>query len=441
MTITKAQHERAYDADVSSWIADALASGPTDFHRLLLALPGVYPTVVLESLNRMEREGRLAADVVSKLTRQTRTPLPGTNATIDPLPLPHPLDFEWRYNKPTALKLLSFAQTLAWPDDRVVLLGTPGVALAAMQAPIDRSVVFVGEDNVVTHTLSSLTTCAGANLLVESNHPRARMPSGAGVVILDPPWYLDFICPMLSLAASSCRVGGFILLSQIPSGTRPGAAQDRARIAHYLRKLSLDVMEIHKDTLSYQTPFFEANALAASGLVGVPGTWRRSDLMILRKTADAIWPPFARTTQRRWREVSIGRMRVFVRNDDRPSSAGPILRSLVQGDILPTVSRRDVRRRNASVWTSGNRIFASRRPDLVLAAAKLAGGEKFPNRQDLSKSDRDAVNRLSYDLRALARREEAEERKSQAEETACSIDDSMSPLTNLSTTSPTTVFG
>src|SRR5207248_3620298 len=35
----------------------------------------------------------------------------------------------------------------------------------------------------------------------------------------------------------------------------------------------------------------------------------------------------------------------------------PVLRSLVPGDILPTVSRRDPRRKNATVWTSGNRIF------------------------------------------------------------------------------------
>jgi dihydroorotase-like cyclic amidohydrolase len=34
------------------------------------------------------------------------------------------------------------------------------------------------------------------------------------------------------------------------------------------------------------------------------------------------------------------------------------LRSIVPGDILPSVSRRDPRRANADVWTSGNRIFA-----------------------------------------------------------------------------------
>src|SRR5262249_61566996 len=32
--------------------------------------------------------------------------------------------------------------------------------------------------------------------------------------------------------------------------------------------------------------------------------------------------------------------------------------SLVPGDILPSVSRRDKRRRLTGVWTSGNRIFA-----------------------------------------------------------------------------------
>jgi hypothetical protein len=48
--------------------------------------------------------------------------------------------------------------------------------------------------------------------------------------------------------------------------------------------------------------------------------------------------------------------------------------SLVEGDVLPTVSHRDARREKVDVWTSENRVFACADPDILLAAvrAKLA---------------------------------------------------------------------
>jgi hypothetical protein len=48
---------------------------------------------------------------------------------------------------------------------------------------------------------------------------------------------------------------------------------------------------------------------------------------------------------------------------------------LVDDDILPTVSRRDLRRRLANVRTSGNRIFRTHNPQLILEAAISCAGE------------------------------------------------------------------
>ncbi len=62
-------------------------------------------------------------------------------------------------------------------------------------------------------------------------------------------------------------------------------------------------------------------------------------------------------------------MRVFIRGCDDMLPDEVNLISLVKGDILPTVSRRDPRRRQADVWTSGNRIFQTDNPRLVLEAA------------------------------------------------------------------------
>lgn len=74
------------------------------------------------------------------------------------------------------------------------------------------------------------------------------------------------------------------------------------------------------------------------------------------------------TRHRDWAEVGIGRMGLFIRGvgEARTDHAGLIS---LEGDVLPTVSRRDPPRRLANVWTSGNRIFRTNNPQLVCEAA------------------------------------------------------------------------
>jgi hypothetical protein len=263
----------------------------------------------------------------------------------------------------------------------------------------------------------------------------------AGLVILDPPWYFDFIRPMLAAAAVACRPGGHILLSAPSIGSASSAAEDRSNIMHYVERLSLDIVAIQPVTLTYETPFFEANALAAAGVSGAPSSWRRGDLFVLCKRNNA--PPIGLvipTRKSRWHELVIGRMRVFVTRDPPRMASGFGLCSIVPGDVLPSISRRDPRRRKAGVWTSGNRIFGT--PDLVV----LAGGRvsRFPSGDtgtsiQLSTGERDEVERLSYALLDLALHEEAEERRGHPEETPCRNGALNSPVSSIA--SRTTNFG
>jgi hypothetical protein len=443
MIQTKAQARRNFETQVESWIAEAFKAGARSFPELLARLPGVYPPVALDVLHRMKRQARLSPEIASTVERQIGSSGRATTPTPNDLPPPHPLDFEWRFTKRTARELLTLAHSLTKPNDRVVLLGTPAVAAIATAAPIDRATVFVGEDNVITNAIVALNDRNGRPLAIQTCKPQALLPTNAGVVILDPPWYFDFIRPILTIAASSCRVGGFVLLSLLPIGTRSGAAQDRARIAHYLRRLSLESVEERQSALAYETPFFEANALAAAGFTRNPGDWRRSDLLVLRKTRHSDPTVFDRTTPVQWRETTVRRMRLFIRSNVLGSArSGAAMRSLLPGDVLPSVSRRDPRRRKAQLWTSGNRIFASRRPELVLAAAMQArNGAALLTRSQLSNVEQDEVKRLSYDLLTLAAKEEHEERNGRIEEASCLSENSTSDSIASSVTSRMIVSG
>ncbi len=362
--------QRAFDAEVEQWITTALAQGPCSFADLLFRLPGVYPCTALKAIGRMRRNRHIDPVHAAALTLDaSAAPNPAT-APADVLPLPHPLDFEWRFAADSSKRMLSIAQLLTRPDDPILLFGTPGVATAAIATPLDRPVIFLGEDNAVSHAVAALNGIADEPVIVNILSSAQRVPGSAGVVVVDPPWYLDFLRPMLAAASSACRCGGNVVLSLMPEGTRPGARRDRDRVMELLRRFGLHPVDTLTDALRYETPFFESNALAAGGIRGIPPHWRRSDLVVLRKLTDH-GPPLALVPRERlWHEVAINRMRLFIsRVSSTAAQQRGALGSIVPGDILPTVSRRDPRRRKVQVWTSGNRIFRTDRPELVLAAA------------------------------------------------------------------------
>src|SRR5205085_2293752 len=109
-----------------------------------------------------------------------------------------------------------------------------------------------------------------------------------GAVIVDPPWYDDHIRLFLWAAASMCKPEGHILLSAPPIGTRPNIAAELDEITMWAqRKLGLNMLEKRPKHLPYETPFFEHNALHASGLRNLPSEWRCADLLMFQRSREA----------------------------------------------------------------------------------------------------------------------------------------------------------
>jgi hypothetical protein len=329
------------------------------------------------------------------------------------LPLPHPLDFEWRFTPRASRDLLNIANDLTPPYADVLLFGTPGLAVEALSLPTNRRLSFLGEDNLVTRRLIALNRATGSALSIafcSAGLPR----NSCDAVILDPPWYMDFIRPMLAAAAAACRADGVVLASLPSLGTRPSAESDRDAAIRFASKLGLDLIDYLPLAISYDTPFFETNALAAAGIF-TPSQWRRGDLILFRKSRWSTRPISTSGGRRReWTETSIDRMRLFIKPDQIPASGLDGLLSVIDGDILPSVSRRDPRRRGAQIWTSGNRIFRTDNANLVLQAAlSRSGRHTCRGAEPLGNAhERDAVQRIGDMLVELAAREASEERGS-----------------------------
>jgi hypothetical protein len=173
--------------------------------------------------------------------------------------------------------------------------------------------------------------------------------------------------------------GGYVLLVLPGEGTRPAIASERASILRTAALFGLNVIKVEPQTIAYETPLFERNALRAAGITPPFGFWRRGDLVVLRRTAiiegnRPVPPPGVGA----WTELSTNGIRIRFRKTFRKAGCFPQLRSIVPGDVLPTVSRRDPRRAKADIWTSGNRVYACERPDILhsIVAASFRGSSE-----------------------------------------------------------------
>lgn len=403
--------QAAFRIKVETWIVEALADGVADYAGLLRRMPGVYPTELLASLDRLAAT-RVIDPALYAATRQEAKDGSSSGAEgRSLLPLPHPLDYEWRFTADASRALLNHAADLTPAGSDVLLFGTPGLAAEALTLPIGRRLSLLVEPNSVTDRLVALNHAMGSPLAIafcSGGLPR----DSANAVLLDPPWYLDFVRPMLAAAAHACRLGGFVLISLPPDGTRPTAEADRQAAIVLAKRLGLALVERKPLSIAYETPFFERNALRAAG-IAPPPQWRRGDLLVFRRLAAPSLPVPRSHSGRMWTEVAIGRMRLFIGTGGNGASGDADLVSIVAGDVLPSVSRRDPRRSPANVWTSGNRVFRTNNPQLLLEAAILcaceAMGSGIQPRLCGTLHERKAIERVAAALRDLAALEAVEE--------------------------------
>ena len=401
--------EEQFARFVKMSVAEAIRRGARTFEELLLALPSVYPTEVLAVMDRLAKLPGVGAEVLTRIRRDARTPRRGQPAGGNLLPLPHPLDFEWRFAEQTCREMVAAAAEMTRKGETILLYGTPGLAYAAMSLPVrSRRVVFAGAETVVTRRLAVLNRATDRPIAMVS---ASRLAEGyTSAVLVDPPWYPDYLQPMLRSAARVCRADGIVLASLPPAGVRPGIADERVALAEFAEGQGLQLESLEELAVSYETPFFESNALEAAG-VFAPAVWRRGDLAVYRRGREPVEECRPEPGDEYWEEVEIDGMRLRVRPDSEAASTTEDLQTLIRGEVLPSVSRREPRRALANVWTSGNRIYRAGNPMVALEAAHACRDGYAPTLwRNLVEEDR--FNALIERLREIAAVEGEERRRS-----------------------------
>jgi hypothetical protein len=322
---------------------DGLAVGllelsPT-FESFVHGMPGVLPDEALASLRRIggTHAERLLADALTD-----RAPAFLDQANL--LPLPHPLDSEFRFNVDTAQILAGALLDATRDGDEILLIGVPSVAVELAASGADRRFRYLGPDNCVTAAVGD--AISDGRLVREQGKGCT-----AAAALLDPPWYPQPMRHLLKVGAFGCHPGALLNLVLPSLGTRPEIELDRETFVGFALEAGLTRTN-SGGPVCYRTPLFELAALERQGIARLPN-WRRGDVIGFRvgeRTIDA-----APWSAPRAMELTVDGVRLRL----VPGASGGTenLVPISDREVFPSVSARASGRGAATLWTTTNRAF------------------------------------------------------------------------------------
>jgi hypothetical protein len=366
----------------------ALTQG-ADFANLLDCVEGADPRAVLDCLDTLTGSDPELAVPARNASEEGRSPTISTGCST--LPVVHPLDYHWRFAPETITMMLDRLAACTAPGETVAFLGTPSLYAECAERLPGRECVLFDSDSRVVDALGGDARVIDLTL----DDPPCLSASCA---VADPPWYPEAIHAFARAAGTVLRPGGAFLLGFPAPLTRPGVSAERDEILRALQLQGFHLLNRHPLLLRYETPPFEQAAMGAAG-ASAPAQWRRGDLLTFDLPERFAPGPRPLPTGPRWSGFELAQIPLRV-NPDAPALGNDLVCSLLPGDLLSTVSRRDPIRPRVALWTSRNRVFASSNPVQLLELVGRVQADLEPR----SPAERIAAERLA----ALVRLEREE---------------------------------
>lgn len=303
------------------------------------------------------------------------------------LKTPHPLDFEWRNSTASLNYLNNLVQELNGINDNVLYLGMPTLFATSYLKDLPHKVTLVERNKPIIEGLQKLVS-NNQRFIIRSADIFKVNPKKIGqhqCVIMDPPWYSQIFKQFMWLACQCVEIGGIVGISMPPLSTKNDILDERLEWIKFCHDQGLCIEYLRPQQLHYAMPFFEFNALRAAGVQGFPPFWRKGDLVIFRKICERTRArPELDATMPDWDEVEIDSVRIRVISDNNKVTKAPLeIQHLIKTDILPNVSKSDPKRKEANVWTSGNRIFrVNDTATFIRLLREVKVGRKYHNKEE-----------------------------------------------------------
>ena len=360
--------------------------GAKSFRELISGLPGVYPSEVLCSLRRLGKGSQLSEfDVLAIELEAASKPAYGRIVEPEQKYIEHPLDYEWHFTKQGIARICEEIQKFQLKRaSKILCLGCPSVYLFGSHNLKHFKFQLWDKNSSIDGQMEEVKVVD----LAEMMPPNRKVD----LAVIDPPWYNEFYQLFIWAAFHCLPLGGRILLSFPPEGTRSSVINERDALIDWCLSHGLKLEKRQSHCLSYRSPLFEVNALKEQGITNFPLNWRSGDLIVLQKQkALRFSKPNCSLSSEKWEEIQVRNSRIRVCRERKCGNA--LLAPIGPTDVLPSVSSRHPSRKFANVVTSGNRFLRTNNPGDLVACLSVI---KESNSGDMTNSFLASQNPLLF---------------------------------------------
>lgn len=277
-----------------------------------------------------------------------------TSVSLETLPEPHILDYDWRYTPETVMIL----SELMPRSESVLAVGTPSLA---------RHLQSIGHDVLLVDRQPLHAVRKHKRMEPNSSPPTFEKSS---IAIIDPPWYLTDAKVWIAWTAHAIEPQSQMLVSLWPEITRPAAATEFKELKSWVSQWAeFEVLDI---VPRYSTPLFEAEALKAGGSpsLGLSPHYGRLVSVRPRVLPDLIGQSEPRST---WIRFVVNDYQLAICLQENEALSEPVGRHPLAKDwVWPHVSKRARDRDLINLWSSRNEVALLRDPKRVVETLRRA---------------------------------------------------------------------
>lgn len=333
-----------------------------NFYMLMKYNHGIHPIDLLSSVRRLYWKKKIHKSKYERIVASMKKHYVDNNEDMpDILPVPHILDYDWRFSLEGLQGLTRIIkENIKGERNTIVFLGTPSLFKYCYQHLSIFTELILVDINASKHSKgidSTRAKCINCDLngdcsMLERIH--------ADIIVMDPPWYLNYYQLFFNRAAIMCHEGSQIFCVMPPRFTKSQTTYETEMLIKQIYNLyGLCKKHYYQGMVTYHTPPYEKNVLRANGIRCLPKNWRVGDLLIVEQRESRNIIPYDFTiSEISWKEVTINNIRIkykYISSDI--TSYEIMLERIFDGDIYPSVKRSYDGKHSISMWTSGNRVF------------------------------------------------------------------------------------
>lgn len=243
-----------------------------EYSKLLNDLYGVFPLDLFEQLSEMQKTLIYFSNDKKVLN---------TDGEIE-LPPEHLANFEWRFSSQSRKKILELLDY----SQNICCLGTPTIYMEYIKNFENCEKIFLLDLNTpILETIknayfdSKKIQCFTYNAINDLN---INLLSKFDVVLINPPWYLDyykiFIYRSIQLLKHN---GGSIILPLFPLLSRHNAVVDLLELKNFIYSLGCRCIK-SLGFVDFDMPLFEENIFETNNIPIPDVNWRKAELVELK---------------------------------------------------------------------------------------------------------------------------------------------------------------